>query len=174
VEQPTKTVTTGYDPINDIDWLESEIHAWIFNNLYKRWDNIVRRHTATKSMIADTLQAQFSGYGTNKSMVNIVLDRFGCKDSLESWDKDTVSRLVDFYIQVRFPTIIALNKIDLPDSDKNIDRISRKYPRENIVLISALAENFLRTLQKQEFIKYEEGTEFFKTSEDDINLKPMD
>ena len=40
-------VTQGYDPINDIDWLRSEIHSWVLNNLLKKWPNIVRRHTAT-------------------------------------------------------------------------------------------------------------------------------
>jgi ribosome-binding ATPase YchF (GTP1/OBG family) len=39
--------TVGYDPINDLDWLKSEIHTWILNNLKKRWDSIVRRHVAT-------------------------------------------------------------------------------------------------------------------------------
>ena len=38
--------TQGYDPINDIDWLTSEIHDWIYNNLKKKWGNIVRRHVA--------------------------------------------------------------------------------------------------------------------------------
>jgi ribosome-binding ATPase YchF (GTP1/OBG family) len=167
-------VTVGYDPINDIDWLRYEIHSWIFNNLNKRWDNIVRRHTATKSMIVDTLQSQFSGYGTNRAIVNKVLDKFENKEPLESWDKDTLKKLVDVFLDVRFPTVIALNKIDLPDSDKNIDRISRKYPNAHIVLISALAESFLRKLHKQKFILYEEGTEFFTTHEDDSSLKPMD
>lgn len=77
-------VTQGYDPINDIDWLRSEIHSWVMNNLLKKWPNIVRRHTATsefciswghfeskiiaKSQIVplestaiETLQTQFSG-----------------------------------------------------------------------------------------------------------------
>jgi hypothetical protein len=56
--------TKGYDPTQDIDWLHQEIHrsvldiyilelflfnnnSWIFNNLWKRWPGIVRRHVAT-------------------------------------------------------------------------------------------------------------------------------
>lgn len=34
----------GYDPIVDIEWLNQEIHDWIFNNLWGRWETIVRRH----------------------------------------------------------------------------------------------------------------------------------
>ena len=30
-------VTIGYNPINDVQWLEEEIQAWIFKNL---WDKV--------------------------------------------------------------------------------------------------------------------------------------
>jgi len=39
--------TVGYDPVNDIEWLRSEIHSWILNNLKTKWSSIVRRHLAT-------------------------------------------------------------------------------------------------------------------------------
>lgn len=88
-------VTQGYDPINDIDWLRSEIHSWITNNLLKKWPNIVRRHVATseysgfdgrqfydavakvriflESTAIETLQTQFSGEAShNISIVRCV------------------------------------------------------------------------------------------------------
>lgn len=43
--------TVGYDPINDIDWLTSEIHEWIYGNLKKKWGGIVRRHIALSIFI---------------------------------------------------------------------------------------------------------------------------
>ncbi|TPX59486.1 threonine---tRNA ligase [Spizellomyces sp. 'palustris'] len=172
--------TVGYDPINDIDWLRSEIYSWIFNNLKKRWGNIVRRHVALKAPIGETLQTQFSGYGSNLSMANRALDRSGIKEALENWDDETLGRLVDAFLDERFPTVVALNKIDLPDSDKNIDRICRKYGEQRIVLTSALAETFLRKLHKQNYIHYYEGTDRFDLAEDQESpsegerLKPLD
>ncbi|KAJ3091612.1 hypothetical protein HK102_014098 [Quaeritorhiza haematococci] len=174
--------TQGYDPTNDIDWLRSEIHNWVYNNLKKKWGGIVRRHVGTKSTIAETLQNQFSGYGAKLSLVNVVVDKLGGSKAppLESWDDDAIHRAVDAFLDVRFPTIVALNKIDLPDSDKNIDKIFRKYDGNMIVLTSALAENFLRKLQKQRYINYEEGTDRFELAEDQVDpsledtLKPMD
>ncbi|KAJ3288091.1 hypothetical protein HDU79_005103 [Rhizoclosmatium sp. JEL0117] len=167
-------VTIGYDPINDIDWLQSEIHSWIFNNLWKKWDGIRRRHVATASSTAETLAAQFSGYGANLVCVQRSLDRCGAGlDKLEEWGEETVRKVVDAFLEERFPTIIALNKIDLPDSDKNIDRIFRKYDPTKIVLTSALAEMFLRKLHSQGFINYIEGTEFFDLADDKNGLKPL-
>jgi len=55
--------TVGYDPINDAEWLHGEIHAWVFNNLWKKWSSVTRRHTATKASVGPTLLGQLSGYG---------------------------------------------------------------------------------------------------------------
>ncbi|KAJ3215968.1 hypothetical protein HDU67_010124 [Dinochytrium kinnereticum] len=179
-------VTQGYDPINDIDWLRSEIHSWIYGNLMKRWGGIIRRHLALSNLalnfkevsIAETLQNQLSGYGANLAVTQRTVDRSGIKEPMDKWDDETVSAFVDAFLDERFPTVIALNKIDLPDADKNIEKICRKYDNSKIVLTSAASENFLRRLNKQGFIKYYEGTDQFDLLEhqapDDPNpLKPL-
>ncbi|KAG0244262.1 45.2 kDa GTP-binding protein [Mortierella sp. GBAus27b] len=168
--------TIGYDPIGDIEWLRGEVHSWIFGNLNKRWSQIVRRHVAVKASTAETLHAQFSGYGATLLIVQRSLDRSGIKDHLDTWDKETLKKMVDAFLDERFPTIIALNKIDLPDSDKNIAKIMRRYDQNRIILTSALAETFLRKMHKQKFILYDEGTDSVQTKEDlpDSDLKPLD
>ncbi|KAF9386907.1 hypothetical protein CPB97_003204, partial [Podila verticillata] len=158
--------TVGYDPIGDIEWLRGEIHSWIYGNLNKKWGQIVRRHIAIKASTAETLHTQFSGYGATLLLVQRSLDRSGVKESMDTWEKETIRKVVDAFLDERFPTIIALNKIDLPDSDKNISKIMRKYDQNKIVLSSALAETFLRKLHKQKFVQYEEGTDNVQTKED--------
>lgn len=88
--------------------------------------------------------------------------------------------MVNAFIDEKFPTVIACNKIDHPDADTNISKIARIHP--NIVLTSSIAEVFLRKLAKQAYVKYVEGSEFVDTREDLIEagdpdgggLKPMD
>ena len=171
--------TVGYDPINDIDWLKFEIHNWIYSNLQKKWGSIVRRHIAVKASTAETLQNQFSGYGSNISLVNRFLSKMKKKTPLNEWSEDDIHECVDAFLDERFPMIIALNKIDLPDSDKNIDRICRKYDPSKIVLISALSELFLKKLSSQGFIHYKLGTDEIELAQDQSphaqdKLKPMD
>ncbi|KAI8910170.1 P-loop containing nucleoside triphosphate hydrolase protein [Gorgonomyces haynaldii] len=166
--------TKGYDPINDIDWLQSEIKDWIYTNLKKKWTNTVRRHTAAQQNIVDTLQSQLGGYGANRTIIINAIDNFEVKDPLETWNEDTLSQFVDTFLKTRFPTVVALNKIDLPDSDKNIDKIFRKYDANEIVLTSALVETFLRTLDKQKLIRYHPGTDMFETHDEDSNLVEAD
>lgn len=167
--------TRGYDPLYDIEWLQDEIRLWIEGNLEKRWGSIVRRHTATKSSIVDTLQAQFGGYGSHAPMIQRALQRIPGLPPLEKWDKEWITQVVKSFMTEKFPTVLALNKIDHPDADKNVSKIMLKYPHTKAVLASAVTEVFLRKLKKQGFIHYEEGTEFVDTCEDDPdNLKVLD
>lgn len=167
--------TRGYDPLYDIEWLQDEIRLWIEGNLEKRWGSIVRRHTATKSSIVDTLQAQFGGYGSHAPMIQRALQRINGLPPLEQWDKEWITKVVKSFMLEKFPTVLALNKIDHPDADKNVSKIMLKYPNTKAVLTSAVTEVFLRKLSKQGFVKYEEGTEFIDTYEDDPeHLKPLD
>ncbi|KAK4153627.1 ribosome-binding ATPase YchF [Chaetomidium leptoderma] len=158
--------TRGYDPSADIAWLRSEIVAWIRGNLMDKWGSIRRRHIAVKATAVETLQNQFSGYGSTSSVVARTLDKLGLKEPLEEWSDETIDRVVNAFTDEKFPTVIALNKIDHPDADKNIAKIAKMQDPNTIVLCSAVAEIFLRKMTKQGYIRYIEGSEFVDTRED--------
>ncbi|TFB04396.1 hypothetical protein CCMA1212_003677 [Trichoderma ghanense] len=158
--------TRGYDPSVDIAWLRSEIVAWILGNLMQKWGGIKRRHIAVKATAVETLQNQFSGYGSTPVTVQRTLDRSGVKEPLEEWSDETIEHIVNCFIDEKFPTVIALNKIDHPDADKNIAKIAKMQDPNTVVLCSAISEIFLRKMAKQGYIKYVEGSEFIDTRED--------
>lgn len=158
--------TRGYDPSVDIAWLRSEIVAWVKGNLWEKWGSIRRRHMAVKASAVETLQNQFSGYGSTSTTVVRALERTGIKEPLEEWDEAAVERVVNGFVDEKFPTVIALNKIDHPDADKNISKIAKMQDPDTIVLCSAISEIFLRKMAKQGYIKYTEGSEFVDTRED--------
>ncbi|EGG24944.1 hypothetical protein DFA_03189 [Cavenderia fasciculata] len=168
--------TTGYDPINDIQWLKDEIHNWIYNNLWKRWGNITRKQKATKSLAEIILHKKLSGYGTKLVVVKTTLDSMQVHEpiDLSSWDADAVHRFVDAFLDVRFPIILVLNKVDMSSSDQNITKICSKYPDMKMIPTSALAEIFLRKMKSQNYINYKEGDDNFDTNETLSTLKKCD
>lgn len=174
--------TRGYDPSQDILWLKSEIVNWVLGNLKQKWGGIKRRHVAIKAGPVETLQGQFSGYGGTSVIVARALDKLALKQPLQDWDDDTIAAVVNAFVDEKFPTVYALNKIDHPDADKNISKIAKQEPPERIVLCSAISEVFLRRLAKQDYIRYIPGSEFVDTREDLIDngeadgggLKEMD
>lgn len=169
--------TRGYDPINDIEWLQEEIFQWILGNLMERWGSVARRHTATKSTTLETLRQQLGGYSANKQLIARALDLLHDLPPLQEWDNATIQKVVRAFMSVKFPTVLALNKMDHPDSDKNVSKIILKHPDLKCVLTSSITEVFLRKLANQNYIKYDLGTEFVDTIDDlgpESGLKPLD
>ncbi|KAJ9662810.1 hypothetical protein H2201_005891 [Coniosporium apollinis] len=166
--------TRGYDPSQDIAWLRSEIVHWILGNLMEKWGGIKRRHIAVKATAVETLQNQFSGYGSTPPIIARCLDRLNLKEPLQNWSDATIERVVNAFIDEKFPTVIALNKIDHPDADKNIAKIAKVHDAKTLVLTSAISEVFLRKLAKQGFIRYVEGSEFVDTRDDLIEAGDPD
>ncbi|CAG7916548.1 unnamed protein product [Penicillium olsonii] len=118
----------------------------------------------------DTLQKQFAGYGSTQQTVARFMDKLAIKQPLEEWSDETVEAVVNAFIDEKFPTVFALNKIDHPDADKNVSKIAKMQDPQSIVLCSAISEVFLRRLAKQEYIKYVEGSEFVDSREDLIEM----
>lgn len=169
--------TRGYDPLQDIEWLQDEIFKWILGNLMERWGSVVRKHTATKSTTLETLRQQLGGYSANKQLIGKALDLLPGLGPLQDWDNETIEKVVKAFMQVKFPTVLSLNKMDHPDADKNVSKIILKYPELKCVLTSSITEVFLRKLASQQYIKYDLGTEFVDTIDDlgpESKLKPLD
>lgn len=166
--------TRGYDPSQDIVWLRSEVVQWIEGNLMEKWEAIKRRHVALKAKPVDTLQNQLSGYGSTTKIVARTLNRLSIKGPLEHWSRETIRAVVDAFTDEKFPTVLALNKIDHEDADKNIAKIAKMQHPDSIVLCSAISEIFLRRLTKQGFLRYTEGSELIDTREDLIEAGDED
>ena len=160
--------TRGYDPSVDVAWLREEIVRWVLGNLMQKWGGVKRRHVAVKASTVETLLGQFSGYGANGAVIARTLDRIPAvaKQPLQEWDEGALRRVVEAFVDEKFPTVLALNKIDHPDADKNVAKIAKQQPAERVVLCSAISEVFLRRLVKQGYVRYEPGSEFVDTRED--------
>ncbi|KAI1937957.1 hypothetical protein LOZ66_003539 [Ophidiomyces ophidiicola] len=139
-----------------------------------RGGSIKRRHVAVKATAVETLQIQFSGYGATSKIVSRCLDKLDLKTPLQEWSDETIAQVVVAFIDEKFPTVLALNKIDHPDADKNINKIAKAQDPQSIVLCSAISEVFLRKLAKQGYVKYVEGSEFVDTREDLIEMGDPD
>ena len=73
---------------------------------------------STEANPVDTLQKQFAGYGSTYATVARFMDKLALKEPLEDWSNETVELVVNAFIDEKFPTVFALNKIDHPDADK--------------------------------------------------------
>lgn len=130
------------------------------------------------------MQLQLSGYGTTPSQSAAIVRYLNLKEpvDLNSWSADDVHRLVDAFMYIRFPIVVALNKADCKGkTDDNILKIMKRYNKDNvdwksrdhlkvrdIVVISAASECFLKKLAAQKYITYNRGDTMFLTRDDEM------
>ncbi|OII73061.1 GTP binding protein [Cryptosporidium ubiquitum] len=150
--------TTNYNPINDHEWLRIEIEMWIFNNIYSNWSSIVRKSKTSDITISKLLLNQLSGYGCNELMIKKLISSMKLNDSADfsNWDKSDIIYLVRQFIKVRFPFVLVLNKADVmsENCDSNIVKFYEKYGDDHeIVVVSSLAEYFIKKMVSQNYIK---------------------
>jgi hypothetical protein len=81
----------------------------------------------------------FSGYGQRQAVTQNIfsalekfLDEHHQRDhaleNISQWDQGDVHRLVSAFLGVRFPMALALNKCDIPSSQKYVSEIQRALP----------------------------------------------
>lgn len=129
-------------PLHDMAWIRNELIEWVYTNVEHKWD-IIRRKGRTK------LAGMFSGYGQPQAMTWTILQAVenfmgehptanavvpqraaarACLEHLDEWDSGDLHRLISAFLGVRFPIVLALNKMDLPSSQGHIRDILAALP----------------------------------------------
>jgi hypothetical protein len=120
-------------PLHDLAWVRKELIEWVCANLMFKWD-VIRRRGRSK------LSDMFSGYGQPQQVTWDVLNAVEefmetaehrgdhPLDHLDEWDEGDIHRLVSAFLAIRFPMVLALNKADLPSSEKYISDILAALP----------------------------------------------
>ena len=111
-------VGEGSSPLADVAWVRNEVHSWVFDNVRAKWDVIRRRPQKFREM--------FSGYRASGLLIDMLLSASGIgtgagglgtsaglEASLPSWLPADLHAFVALFIFVRFPMVLAVNKVDL-------------------------------------------------------------
>jgi len=138
--------TTGYDPSNDIKFLEEEIDKW-FESIIKKNLEKIRDEKKAANVLA--------GIGIKEKHVEEAIEKVGLDPSKLAVELRKLSK----------PMIIAANKIDVPDSEKNLEKVKSNFSHL-IVPCSAESEIVLRLAEKSNLIEYIPGSKDFKIISD--------
>jgi ribosome-binding ATPase YchF (GTP1/OBG family)/predicted esterase len=160
-------------PVGDVRWVREEIHRWIYNNLKAKWPSVVRGGP-------DRLIDLLSGYQQSRALsgeavlrAGMSLKGDGCTgNSTRRWQQaregavvgelSSIScrglhRIVAHFLRVRFPMVLACNKMDHAAAAGNLEALRAALPTECIVPLSALAELSLIRLRRAGQVEYRAG-----------------
>jgi len=139
--------TIGYDPNNEIKFLEEEIDLWFAGIIEKAVQKIDK--AKSREDLVNILTQQLSGLEIRKIHIE------------EALQKVPVTRVEEFARTIRRiakPILIAANKIDLKPAQENFERLKKIY--KNIVPTSAEAEIALKKAAEKNLIDYLPGDGF--------------
>ena len=145
-----------HDPIQDIDFLEIEIAAWLRGLLVKDWPKFARRAKYEELDLVKEITGRLSGLGIKENHVVQAFREAGVdRSDPERWSDDDLLRFVTELRKVSKPIMIAANKADVLAAEPNIKRLrQRGYI---VVPTCSEAELILRRAREKEFVRYELG-----------------
>ncbi len=152
--------TEGYDVTEEVEFLREEIDMWIYGILERSWVSLVRKSRATKLSLE--LFNQLSGLKIKEEDVKEIMKKLELSEKGEAWKE---SHILEFVREIRKkskPIIIAANKIDMPEAEKNLKILKDTYPETFIVPCSADSELALREASNHGLIDYIPGDKDFK------------
>jgi ribosome-binding ATPase YchF (GTP1/OBG family) len=149
------------DPLDDVKFLEREITMWMANILKKDWPKIARTAETESKDIVSMLDEKLSGLSIRRAHVVEAIRKAQLNaDKPTAWSDEDFLRFVDMLRRTAKPMLIVANKMDLPTSQQNLDRL--KKAGYVVVPSCAEAELALRRAAEKQLIDYRPGDCNFK------------
>jgi len=146
----------GYDPSKTIGVLEYEIDEWIRGISSKAFEKSKKLAETQKIPIEKLLTKQLSGLGISENDIKNAMKEAKPEDHEFASVLRNISK----------PIIIAANKIDLTESQSNLEKINK-----GAIPCSAESELALREADNHGLIKYVPGSKIFEHVPEKLNDK---
>ncbi len=157
-----QVLDASYNPLNDIELLEDELNKWFCNILMKVWKTFARTTEMSKAKFSEAVAKQFSGLKVKEDNVKDVLLRMNLPEKPTSWSEEQTIKFAAELRKESKPMIIAANKVDMENGEKNYNMIKEKYKDYLVIPCSADSELALRQAAKAGLIEYIPGEKEFK------------
>ena len=158
----------GYDPCNDVKFLEEELDYWFFGILKNSWTKFARRLEQGKKELYKEIANQFSGLKITEEHVKESLTGFNTVNPV-AWSDEDLFKFCSNLRKLSKPMVIAANKVDKSNGKENLERIKKMFPNYKIVGCSSEVELALREANNKGIISYAPGDKDFEIIKKDLN-----
>jgi ribosome-binding ATPase YchF (GTP1/OBG family) len=154
------------NPVQDVMDIEMEIEFWISHIIDRNKPQIL--HDIEYIGIEEALNKSLTGIKTRPSHVAEALKQAELEDKpFPEWSPEDTVEFAHILLPIIKPTLIMANKMDLPASEENLEKLNEYYSQALVAACSAEAELALRLADKSGLIRYMPGQETFKILDDD-------
>lgn len=153
----------SYDVLKDIKFLEEEYVMWQVGVLKKNWEKIARKQEVQKLNLAEAIFSTVSNLAKSEGVVKEIISRSKLPEEAKLWKEEDFLSFSKFLMKLTKPTLIVANKVDVPEAEENVKRLSKEG--YSVIPASADAELALKRADKLGIIDYVAGEGTFKIKE---------
>ena len=151
------------NPLEEITFLENELHHWIANIIIRNWSRSARAVEAGEK-IENFLSERLAGLKISRESVILSLRKAAISKPVMKWDVNDALILAKSIQKVSKPIVVAANKADISSDDNK-----NKLVEASAILTSADFELALKNAKKAELIDYIPGSSEFKINASNLN-----
>ncbi len=155
-----------YDPVDDVEFIETEMDLWLAGIVDRNWETIERASRSPEFDFEATLTETLTGVGASEADVMAVLRELDYETDPMAWDDGDREELARLLRERTKPIVVVANKADIAP-EGNVERL--RDAAERVIPCSAESELALRNAVEAGVVDYDPGDETF-----DITGEPSD
>ena len=150
----------GADPLDEIKFLEDELHHWICAIVVRNWSRSARAVEAGEK-IENFLSERLAGLKFTREQVIISLRKAKISKPVMHWGSEEGLVLAGYLQEIGKPIVIAANKADISSKD-NIEKLDKA----SAIITAADYELALKNATKAGLITYNSGDSDFRLNDE--------
>ena len=150
----------GADPLDEIKFLEDELHHWIGEIVVRNWSRSARA-VESGEKIENFLSERLAGLKFTREQVILSLRKAKISKPVMHWGSEEGLTLAGYLQKIGKPIVIAANKADISSKD-NIEKLNKA----SAIITAADYELALKNATKVGLITYNSGDSYFSLNDD--------
>ena len=150
----------GADPLDEIKFLEDELHHWIGEIVVRNWSRSARAVEAGEK-IENFLSERLAGLKFTREQVILSLRKAKISKPVMHWGSKEGLALAEYLQEIGKPIVIAANKADISSKD-NIGKLDKA----SAIITAADYELALKNATKAGLITYNSGDSGFSLNDE--------
>jgi len=151
------------DPLDEIKFLEDELHHWIGEIVIRNWSRSARS-VESGEKIENFLSERLAGLKFTREQVILSLRKAKISKPVMHWGSEEGLALAGYLQEIGKPIVIAANKADISSKD-NIEKLDKA----SAIITAADYELALKNATKADLISYNSGDSDFSLN-DEVQL----
>jgi len=148
-----------YDPVEEVDFVEAEMDAWLAGILDRNWESVERKSRSPDFDMEEALTDLLTGFGATEHDVTIVLRGLEYPDDPIQWtDADREALAAEIRARTK-PIVLMANKADIAPAE-NVERL--RETDKPVIPATADGELALRRAAEAGVVDYDPGDEDFE------------